>query len=209
MRSKVTTAPAIEPVTLTELKASLRVTGTAEDTLLTQYISDARELVERITGRKLINQTITAYYTGLGENITGQWWSGTRVAHERVLYGTQQIELEFAPVQSITTLHAIESDNSATLIASTDYYLDNYDDDMRSRVKPVTILTAGSRIENNIKCIYVAGYGTTAASVPSALRRAVLVLAGMLYSNRGDCGEQCQTNCGATQMMQPYIIKNA
>ena len=209
MRSKVTTQPAIEPVTLTELKASLRITGTAEDTLLTQFITDARELVERITGRKLINQTITSYYTGLGETSSSEWWSGTRVAHERILYGDQKIELEFAPVQSVTTLHAVESDNSNTLIASTEYYLDNYDDDMRSCIKPVSVISAGSRNENNIKCIYVAGYGTTAASVPSALRRAVLVLAGALYANRGDCGEQCQTNCGATQMMTPYIIKRA
>ena len=209
MRSKVTTPPAIEPVTLTELKASLRVTGSAEDTILTQYITDARELVERITGRKLINQTITAYYTGLGENISGEWWSGTRIAHERILWGSQQVELEFAPVQSVTTLHAVESDNSNTLIASTEYYLDNYDDDMRSKIKPVTVITAGSRNENNIKCVYVAGYGTTASSVPSALRRAVLVLAGSLYANRGDCGDQCQANCGATQMIQPFIIKRA
>lgn len=209
MRSKVTTAPASEPVTLTELKASLRITSTAEDTLLTQYITDARLLVERLTGRKLINQTITAYYTGMGEQISSEWWSGTRVMSEKMIYGNPRLELEFAPVQSVTTVHAVETDNSETLIASTEYYLDNYDDDMRSLIRPVTFMNAGSRRENNMKVVYVAGYGSSASSVPSALRRAVLVLAGMLYANRGDCGDQCQTDCGAKQMIEPYIIHRA
>lgn len=209
MRSKVTTPPAIEPVTLDELKASLRITSNAEDTLLAQYIEDARHLVERTTGRKLINQTITTYYTGFTGSVSSQWWTGTMTAHENILYGNQSLELEFAPVQSVTTLEQVEDDNSENLIASIEYYLDNYDDDMRSVIRAVSTLTYGSRDENNMKAVYVAGYGASASDVPSALRRAVLVLAGQLYSNRGDCGDECQTSCGAKSMMEPYIIKRA
>ena len=210
MRSKVSTPPAIEPVSLTELKASLRITSTAEDTLLSQYITDARAVVERITGRKLINQTITSYYTDFnGSIVNSAWWSGTRVMHEQVLYEKQQLELEFTPVQSVTSLSMVESDNSETVVATTEYYLDNFDDDMRSVIRPVSVLTAGSRNENNLKAVYVAGYGALASDVPSALRRAIIVLAGQLYVNRGDCGDQCQSDCGATHMITPYIIKHA
>ena len=209
MRSKVTTQPTIEPVTLTELKASLRVTSSAEDALLSQYITDARLIVERITGRKLINQTITAYYTGMGATCSGEWWSGTRVASEKILYGTQRLELEFAPVQSVTSLEAVETDNSETAIASTEYYLDNYDDDMRSVIRPVTYISSGSRNENNVKAVYVAGYGANASDVPSAIRRAIIVLAGKLYENRGDCGEQCQADLGLSGLLSPYTIKHA
>lgn len=210
MRSKVSTPPAIEPVSLTELKASLRITSTAEDTLLSQYITDARLIVERITGRKLINQTITSYYTDFhGSSVNSAWWSGTRVMHEQVLYEKQQLELEFTPVQSVTSLSMVESDNSETVVATTEYYLDNFDDDMRSIIRPVSVLTAGSRNENNLKAVYVAGYGALASDVPSALRRAIIVLAGQLYVNRGDCGDQCQSDCGATHMIAPYIIKHA
>lgn len=129
--------------------------------------------------------------------------------HEQVLYEKQQLELEFTPVQSVTSLSMVESDNSETVVATTEYYLDNFDDDMRSIIRPVSVLTAGSRNENNLKAVYVAGYGALASDVPSALRRAIIVLAGQLYVNRGDCGDQCQSDCGATHMITPYIIKHA
>jgi hypothetical protein len=209
MRSKVTTQPTIEPVTLTELKASLRVTSNAEDALLTQYITDARLIVERITGRKLITQTITAYYTGLGGTASVSWWSGTRIGSENQLYGNQLLELEFTPVQSVTSLDAVETDNSETAIASSEYYLDNYDDDMRPVIRPVSFISSGSRDENNVKAVYVAGYGSNASDVPSAIRRAIVVLAGKLYETRGDCGESCQAGLGLNGILEPYIIKNA
>jgi len=208
MRSKVTTQPAIEPVTLAELKSSLRVTNGAEDDLLTQYITDARLIVERTTGRKLISQTITAYYTGMGGTASSSWWSGTRIGSEKQLYGDQLLELEFTPVQSITSLNAVETDNSETLIASTEYYLDNFDDDMRPMIHPVNSIISGSRDENNMKVVYVAGYGDNASDVPSSIRRAIVLLAGQLYYNRGDCGEQCQSYMGLGGMLAPYMIKH-
>lgn len=211
MRSKVTTAPSVEPVSLDEVKASLRITSNAEDALLTTYIVDARQLVEKMTGRKLINQTITAYYDGFyGNRGKFEWWSGGMVGSETYLFGGQKLPLEFAPVQSVTTLHAVEADNTETLISSATYYLDNYDDDMPAAIQSNDGLTPGSRNENSVKVVYVAGYGATASTVPSALRRAIIALVGALYSNRGDCdGEGCADKCGASKMIEPYIIKHA
>jgi hypothetical protein len=208
-RSKVTTAPASEPVTLTELKASLRITTTAEDTLLTQYIEDARIMVERMTGRKLITQTITEYHDGLcGRH--EEFESGYQMRSiGSLVQGGQFAPLDFAPVQSITTVHTVDLGNAETLYDSANYYLNNYDDDMKPSVElnSGSTITTALRADNNIKIVYVAGYGDDGADVPSALRRAILVLAGMLYANRGDCGDQCQTDCGAKAMIYPYIIK--
>lgn len=210
MRSKVTSQPAVEPVTLDELKSSLRITRNAEDALLTQYIVDARLLVERLTGRKLITQTITAYYDGACGGKGLPWWSGTMTGSESFLSGGQSLTLEFAPVQSVTSLEAVEADNSENTISATTYYLDNYDDDMQAHIRAENGITPGSRNENNLKAVYVAGYGSAGSNVPSAIRRAIITLAGALYSNRGDCdGTTCADQCGATKMIGPYVIKHA
>jgi len=209
MRSKVTTQPAIEPVTLQELKDSLRITNSAEDTLLTQFIEDARIYCENYTGQKFITQTITAYYDNMiGE--LGEWWTGTRMGSVNDIYGEQHQVLEYGPAQSITTVHTIDQSNSETLYTSTNYYLDDFDHGMR----PKMILNVGSSIttnlrpKNNVKIVYVAGYGDAGSDVPSAIRRSILVMAGQIYANRGDCNGECAEECGAHRMLEQYRYKN-
>lgn len=208
MKSKVTTPPAIEPVTLDEVKSSLRITNAAEDTLLTQYIQDARVFVERKTGRKLIDQTITAYYDGFDYDGKGDdWWSGHRMGAVTEVHGGQKLCLEFAPVASITSLNAVAGDGSETLVDSSEYYLDNYDDDTRSFLRSENGITKGTRKQNNLKVVYQAGYGANASDVPSALRRAIIALVGSIYSSRGDCStESCADSCGVSKMIQQYAL---
>lgn len=212
MRSKVTTAPAAQPITLTELKSSLRITNTAEDTLLTQYLEDATLYAENYTGKKLITQTITAYYDAFagdkGNKSDRDDFEGVQVGSIIALYGQQKIELEFGPVSSVTSIDTIDTSNSETTFSSANYYLDNYDDFQRPRA----IINDGEslgqtelRVLNSIKVVYVAGYGATGSDVPSALRRALIVLCGELYSNRGDCSTgECAEACGVNKMLDQY-----
>lgn len=209
MRSKVTTAPAQEPVTISEIKSSLRITNTQEDGLLNQFIEDARTFVELKTGRKLITQTVTAYYDGFdGRGGRDQWWSGHRMGAITEVYGGQELRLEFSPTQSITSLSTVAEDNSETVISSSEYYLDNYDNDMASYLRSDNGISNGTRSHNSVKVVYVAGYGDNPVDVPSALRRAVIAMVGKLYATRGDCSaEQCADECGAMRMLEPYVLE--
>mgnify|MGYP003654151908 CR=1 FL=1 len=211
MRSKVTVQPALEPVTLSELKASLRITSTEEDALLTQYIEDARIYVERMTGRKLITQTIVSYYDGFS-GTQEIWFNGARRGTiESLSSGERHSVLEFPPAQSITQVDTVDTSNAETVYASANYYLDNYDDDMRARMvlNYDASLSVTLRPQNNVKITYVAGYGDAASDVPSALKRAIIVLSGELYSNRGDCDTgTCSDKCGASAMIGPYTLVN-
>jgi len=207
VRSKVSVQPTIEPVTLDELKASLRVTHAAEDALLTQFIQDAREFAEIETGRKFITQTIVTYYTNFNYGGDELWWNGERTGAFVTIHGNFDAEIEFGPAQSITSIDTVALDNSEAVYLSSNYYLDNYDDDLKPRV----VLNDGAttptdlRATNNIKVTWVAGYGATAADVPSGIRRAILILAGALYKNRGDCeASSTACSCGATAMLRPY-----
>lgn len=58
----VSTAPSAEPVDLTTAKLHLRVTDTAQDTLITAFITAARMHVEAVCQRALINQVWTITY---------------------------------------------------------------------------------------------------------------------------------------------------
>jgi len=187
----------------------LRITHNAEDSLLEQYIEDARIYAENYTGRKIITQTVTAYYDDLNGR-DADIWEGTRVGAYSAIYGEKYAELEFGPVASITEVNTIDLDNAETVYSSSDYYLDNYDDDLKARMmlnRGATI-TGALRAANNIKVEYVAGYGN-ASAVPSALRRAVIMLVGAMYANRGDCTDVQAQSCGASPLLDQYRYKDA
>jgi len=215
MKSKVTTAPASEPVTLTELKSSLRITNTAEDTLLTQYISDARMFAENYTGKKFISQTVTSYYDANTRSYRGMsdlvddFWDGMREGAISQVAGSPDIELEFAPAISVTSIDTIDVDNSETTYSSSNYYLDNFDESLRPAIvfnDGESINDTGMRISNSIKIVYVAGYGASASDVPHELRRAIIMLAGALWANRGvECStQQCGEDCGTNKILEHF-----
>lgn len=210
MKSKVTTAPASEPVSLAELKLSLRITDTAQDSILTQYISDARDMAERYTGRKFIEQTLTSY-TDSYPTIGGEWWQGWRQGHVGYQTGTRHaICFDWAPAISITSVVTIDSSNTESAYAATNYYLENYDDDKLPKMQfnDSASLPGDLRDENGWKIVWKAGYGTASTDVPASIRRAIIVLAGHLYENRGDCeGELCGIT-SAFSSLNPYKIIN-
>lgn len=61
---QVVTPPAVEPVTLTEVKSQTRVDFTTDDALLTSLITVARERVEGFLGYRLV-ATVLDYYLSL------------------------------------------------------------------------------------------------------------------------------------------------
>lgn len=94
-------APTVEPVTLAEVKAHLRVTHADQDALIATYISAAREAVEVNTGRALAAGT----YRWVSEDAIG--------AYSR---------LPLWPVATVTT---VTYENAAgTRVAFTGHVLD-------------------------------------------------------------------------------------
>lgn len=166
MLTKIATAPATEPVTLTEVKKDLRLAVTDadataythEDTTLTGLIKTARRLVEDHTRRALITQT----------------WDGVIDAFP----SGNSIELPHAPLQSVTSISYTESDgNSATF---TDFTADLYGNRIKldygaiwPTVYPESVITIR----------FVCGYGTAAADVPEEIRLAIRLLVSFWRNN--------------------------
>ena len=216
MKSKVTTAPTIEPITLEEVKEHLRLTSTNEDDLILDYIASARQMAEDITGRKFINQTLTGYVDSFGRgNVHGKWWTGTQTGtyFTHLLDGKAFVDFDWTPVSSITQVDTIDDDNVETVYDSSNYYLENYDDDMPARMhlNNNATLPTDFRAQNAVKVQYVAGYGATRSSVPQKLRHAIKMMTAVLYNKRGDCedGESCACEAGQMNNLLMYKLERA
>jgi hypothetical protein len=85
----VTVPPSVEPVTLTDLRATntgsyLRVDFTSEDNVLTTLITSCRMLAEQITGKGFAPQTIQVMFTM--PQVNGNTLSGASLLYEQDFY---------------------------------------------------------------------------------------------------------------------------
>lgn len=179
---KITTAPAAEPLVLADMKNYLKVPAsvTADDDLITDYIREAREFVERKTARALITQTVTQYLDK---------WPDTTDKNPRVICP------HIAPVQSVTSIKYVAStDTPATYTlwdntSNAKYFLDNTSG--MTGIGPARIVKNPdvdwpdlADYLNAVELVYVAGYGAAGSSVPGPLLTAMRRLIGAWYYGR-------------------------
>jgi len=164
MITKLVTAPAVEPVTLAEAKAHLRVDITDDDTLISSLITSARQYIERAIRRALVTQTWRA-------SIDEFPASG-------------EIVLPKPPLQSVTSIQYTDINDSTSTIASSTYTVDTDSEPGRIVLKYGQSWPSTSLANTNpVQVTFVAGYGA-AADVPAHFKQAILLLAGHWYENR-------------------------
>lgn len=170
--------PAVEPVSLDEAKAHLRVDGDAEDDLLSALIAAARAAVETETRRVLIAQKWRAV---LDEVPTGR------------------IALPVAPILSVEAARTVNAGGAATLLAPASYSLEEADGTFGLNAAPSNAV----RVEVD----FTAGYGATGAAVPQPLRQAIRMLVTHWFEHRsavtlGDAA--MPTPAGYRELLAPY-----
>lgn len=173
---KVVTAPAVEPITLTEAKLHCKVDLTTDDDLITALIVAAREEIERRTWRALITQTL--------ELILSDWPSASA------------IEIPRAPLQSITSVKYKDRDGNETTWDSANYLAGT------DSVPGVLALAWDASWPSGdlypvepIRIRYVAGF-TNAAAVPQSLKQACLLLVAHWYEAREASGDTVSEKAG-------------
>jgi uncharacterized phiE125 gp8 family phage protein len=158
-------APAAEPVDATLVKEWLRIDSgdTSQDAVITLLITAARQAVEDYLRRALVNTSIT-WVLDAGDAYAPIW-------------------LPFAPVSTITsfkTFSDVTGSEVATTISATNYQLVS-----GTKIVPRNNGWSLARPDRAAEIVYVAGYGATAAHVPSAIRTAVLTTIANHFEERG------------------------
>ena len=156
----LTSAPAVEPVTLKQLKEHLRIYDTEDhDVELTALIKEARQFIENQTGRALITQTWTYKLDGFDTNMN----------------------IPRPPLQSITSIQYQDASDATQTLASSNYSVDT--DSEPGRVVQAPDGTYPSTYDdiNVVTVTFVAGYGSTASDVPETLKRAIKLRAEELW----------------------------
>lgn len=151
------TTPTALALSLSTLKAHLRLDGTEEDSLLTQYIDAATQQVEHASHTRLIQRTVR-YVAPRAEVIHVP--VGPLVSVESVTLksaGGEDVSIPLAQVEVDTTRGTL------TLLEGT------YG------------LYAAAQVQLDI----IVGFGADESAIPADLAQAVLMLASDMYQKRG------------------------
>ena len=159
MGLKIITAPTVEPVSVAEAKAHLKVDISDDDALIGALITAAREECEHLTDRAIAEQTLELSLDA---------------------FPAAGIKLPRPPVSAITSVEYIDIDGAPQALSGPDYYFDDAQE-------PCWILPAygeswpSTRDDANAVIVtYEAGY----ANCPEALRAWILLRVGTLYTTR-------------------------
>ncbi|SDB31561.1 head-tail connector protein [Bauldia litoralis] len=188
MTAALITGPALEPVSLADVKAHLRIDGGDEDALLTAAIVSARVHVESATRRVLIEQGWRIYYDA---------WPRRRI-----------VRLPVAPLMSLDAVTIYDAAGDPQVVDAEDYEADVAASPARL-VLAANAPTPVGRAVNGIEIDVTAGYGATSVDVPAALRQAVLMLVAHWYEHRGAVGHDLAVlvaPLGFEALIAPYRL---
>ena len=166
------TQPAVEPVTLAEAKAHLRVDTADDDTYIAGLVRAAREWVEQYLDRTLVNTQWVMRFDKFPPD------------------GTLDIELPRPPMVASGTATAValtftyENGDTATY-STASFRVDRASTPGAVKTNYGQTWPPHRQDDNAISVTWWAGYGASGTDVPAAIRHAMLMLCSHWYETRG------------------------
>jgi uncharacterized phiE125 gp8 family phage protein len=170
MNSILIDGPAVEPVTLSDMKAYLRVDDDddRQDELIAGLTKAARLMVEATSRRILVEQR----------------WGVMLDRWPR----EQAISLPLSPLMAVERIKVFDRDGASTILTG-----DAFEADLMSDPPCIAVRDAlpPGRARNGIMIEVRAGYGAAPDAVPAPLKLAIRILVAHWFEKRGDvAGEQ-------------------
>lgn len=217
MNLTVITAPPFEPVLLTEVYKQLRIEPDHEgspgeethpdDPMLSGFIITAREQVEFMARRSLVQRTLRLSVPGFPSGAYGTFPASRTQAPEF-------IRLHRPPVMRVESVSYFDTDNALQVVDATSYYVT---DDQVPELRFNTGFSAPAVYArpDAVRVNYVAGYAPLGsppatfddfvANVPRTLRDAILIGVELLYGNMTPADAETASKMQAA-MVQPLKV---
>ncbi len=174
--------PAVEPITLTEMKTYLRVDDDHEDELIAGLIKAARLVVEAASRRVLVEQRWRV--------VLDRWPEGGAVM------------LPLSPLIAVDGIKVFAADGAATDVAPDAVEADAMSDPPRIVVSPAP---EPGRPRGGIAIELRAGFGGAAEETPATLRLAIRILVARWFENRGDVTGDQTLPPEARALIAPFL----
>lgn len=196
MRVELKTVPAAASMTLADVKEYGDFKTTAQDDKITALLTPATEYIERVIGRKLINQS---WYIYLDQD----------EYYNRLQAYCNSITLYSFNVSSITEVNKYDIENNATVISSSNYRLSG---NALSAINKMvfndnTLPTVESlRSVDSIRIEVVTGYGAAQSNIPEPIQVAhkMLVEYWVKYGMRVNKQKLYDVPTGFDAILSPY-----
>lgn len=163
--------PLVEPVSLDEAKAWLRLDSNDEDALLSALIVSARLTLEAYTRRFYVTQS----------------WRMTLDVWPSATLRRKTLFVPLAPMQCVAAIRLYDAEDVAQILDADAYRAPAARE--RGRILFREPPAQPGRAADGVEIDIVAGYGDAASETPEPLRRAILALVAHRHENRGDDGE--------------------
>lgn len=175
--------PAVDPVSLAEAKAWLRVAHGEEDALITELIRAAAARIEAETGLALIARSYRE---------TLDAWPARRLSA-----CGQAVRVLRGPLISVEAVRTYARDGAVTLWDPAEYRVETGEPGRIIAVYPFSPPQPW-RTAGGIEIDFTAGVATSPADVPAALREAILRLAAQSYAT-AEPAESAQRGAALSQ----------
>ncbi len=163
------TLPAVEPLTLGEIRAHLKLDTEDEDALLSALAIVAREHLERETGLVLAARDFRFCLDD---------WPADGI-----------VKIPRGPVRAISLVTVYDGEGEPQVVDLAGHLLDGV-------ARPARLWLPAppepGRAMNGIEIEFSAGFGESGADVPETLRRAMLLHVAAMFATRGVVGPEAQ-----------------
>lgn len=182
MRIVVVTPPAVEPLTVDDVRQFTRDTVATQDVddVLEQLIQTAREQAQTELGRYLITQTLDLYL----DRFPMQRLGAPMLLDRRSAHELDPFAILLPPLQSVTSITYVDGNGATQTLAADQYQVDAAS--KPARITPTYgVYWPSTRDQANAVTVrFVAGYGATAASVPACVKLWMAARVKTIFDNR-------------------------